>query len=200
MNKFYKGLLLLAVTIIFVFPQTIAQTQQKKAQYTADELARIKEQVEQLISMYQFTINTLGDKATSAKEQEIIITQSFQKIFVDEEVQVEDDLDEKRTNLINKDVQAYLKDITFFYKNASFTYSIQSIEPSYTENGDLFFLATTNRNLSGVNIENISVNNNRIRYIEINYNDMEQDVRIASIYTTKLNENEENRTWWNGLT
>jgi len=200
MNKLYKESLLLAAIFIFVFIPSTLLAQQQKAQYSADDLKSIKEQVEQLISMFQFTINTLGDNGTTPKEKEIIITESFQKLFVDEEVQIEDDLDENRTNLINKDVQAYLKDITFFYKNVKFTYNIQSIEPNYTESGDLYFLVSTNRNLTGTNISKKEVNNNKKRFIEVNYNDQERDVRIASVYTTKLNEDEENKTWWNGLT
>jgi len=200
MNKIYKGVLLLAATFIFVFSPPVLQAQQQKPQYSAEDLTRIKDQVKELINMYQFAINTLGDKGTSARDKQTIINESFQKIFFDEEVQIEDDLDEKRTNLINKDVQAYLKDITFFYKDVEFAYNIQSIEPNYTESGELYFLVSTNRNLSGINIENKTINNNKIRYIEVNYNDIDRDVRIASIYTTKLNENEENRTWWNSLT
>ena len=149
--------------------------------------------------MFEFAIITLGNTDNYARDKQPFITESYQKIFVDDEVQTEDDLDETRTNLINKDVQAYLKDITFFFKNVKFEYNIQGVEPNYTEAGELYFLVSTNRNLSGTTIENKTVNNNKIRYIEVNYNDNDRDVRIASIYTTKLNENEENKTWWNGL-
>ncbi len=47
-------------------------------------------------------------------DKDVLVTQSYTKIFRDPKVQVEDDLDEGRKTITNKDVQAYLKDVDFF--------------------------------------------------------------------------------------
>jgi len=38
-----------------------------------------------------------------------------------------------------------------------------------------------------------------VRYLEINYDEKNQQLKIVSIYTTKLNEKDDLRNWWNGL-
>lgn len=166
---------------------------------SAEEIERYKKEARQLVSFLQFTFNTIGDPQVPVREKDIIINQSFSKFFKDEEVQIEDDLDENRDVPVNKDVQAYLKDIDFFYKKAVFTFGIEEIEHQVNEKNQLFFKITLNRNLKGVTIEGDTVDNNRTRYIEVNLNDAEKDLKIASIYTTKLNEKEELRKWWNEL-
>nr|NQU89365.1 leucine-rich repeat domain-containing protein [Bacteroidota bacterium] len=44
-----------------------------------------------------------------------------------------------------------------------------------------------------------SINTNRVRYIEINLDEVQKDLKIASIYTTKLNERLELQKWWSDL-
>ena len=166
---------------------------------TADEIEQYEKQAKQMVSFLEYTFNTLGNPEISVKEKDIIINQSFGKIFESEEVQIEDDLDENRKIPINKDVQAYLKDIDFFFKNVGFKFDIEEITHQINEKNQLFFKITINRNLSGITIDGDTVNSNRTRYIEINLNDEEKDFKIASIYTTKLNEKEEIRKWWNEL-
>lgn len=166
---------------------------------SAEGIEGYKKEARQLVSFLEFTFNTIGDPQVPVREKDIIINQSFSKFFKDEEVQIEDDLDENRDVPVNKDVQAYLKDIDFFYKKAVFKFSIEEIEHQVNEKNQLFFKITMNRNLKGITIEGDTVDNNRTRYIEINLNDAEKDLKIASIYTTKLNEKEELRKWWNEL-
>jgi hypothetical protein len=166
---------------------------------SAEEIEQYSSDAEKLVSFLQFTFNTIGSADVPVKEKDIIINQSFSKFFADENVQIEDDLDENREVPINKDVQAYLKDIDFFFDSVQFEFSIQSIEHQINENNQLFFKVTLNRNLKGVTVLGDTVDNNRIRYIEINLDDVAKDLKIASIYTTKLNEKEELRKWWREL-
>ncbi len=172
-----------------------------KAQHalTSEEIDGYRAQAEQLTSFLQFTFNTIGDPEVPVKEKDIIINQSFSKFFESEKVQIEDDLVDHRDVPINKDVQAYLKDIDFFYKQVAFEFRIEEITQEINDKNQLFFKIQLNRNLQGVTIEGDTLNTNRVRYIEINLNDSEKDLKIASIYTTKLNEKEELRKWWNEL-
>jgi CO dehydrogenase/acetyl-CoA synthase beta subunit len=63
------------------------------------------------------TLNAIGSENTPVFEKQIMINNSFNKVFQDDKVQVEDDLDENREIYMYKDVQAYLQDIDFFFKN-----------------------------------------------------------------------------------
>ncbi len=158
-----------------------------------------KKEATQLVKFFEYTLNLVGSSNTLAKEKDIIINQSFLKIFQDENVQIEDDLDEYRTVPTNKDVQAYLKDIDFFFTNAEIKFTIEDVTHHIGENEQLFFKFQINRNLIGNLINGDSINTNKIRFIEINFDDAHQDLKIASIYTTKLNEKEEHRNWWNSI-
>ena len=188
-------LLFFTATWLFAVNST-AQTNEK---LTGEEMDSYRSDAEKLVSFLQFTVNTLGDPTVSVKEKDIIINQSYAKFFENEKVQIEDDLDESRALPINKDVQGYLQDIDFFFKQVQFKFTIEEIEQEINEKNQLFFKITVNRNLTGVTIDGKQVNTNRLRYIEINLNDEDKDLKIASIYTTKLNEKEELRKWWNDL-
>jgi hypothetical protein len=175
-----------------------AQDQDTSGQ-NSGQVANYKEQIKRLIGFVQFSLNTLGDPETSTKEKEVIINESYLKAFLDDEVQIEDDLDENREMITHKDVQAYLKDVDFFFLKAEFHFDIQDIQQQVTEDGMIYFKVTANRQLKGMTIDNEEVNNTRVRYIEVNLDDEEQVLKIASIYTTKLNEKEELMAWWNNL-
>lgn len=188
-----KLALLIAALILFMIPAA-GQTA-----LTPQEIERYSEDARQMVSYLEKTFNTLGSPNVSVKEKDIIINQSWAKIFADSKVQIEDDLDENREVNINKDVQAYLKDIDFFFKKVVFKFDIEKIEHQINEKNELFFKVTFNRNLRGTTIDGDSVNSNRLRYIEINLTDTDKDLKVASIYTTRLNEKEELRNWWNEL-
>ena len=167
--------------------------------YTQRDIDIYKKEATQLVNYFEYTLNLIGNSKTLAKEKDIIINQSFLKIFLNENVQIEDDLDEYRTVPTNKNVQAYLKDIDFFFTNAEVIFSIEDVSYHLTENNQLYFKFQINRNLIGNLINGDSINTNKIRFIEINLDDAQQDLKIASIYTTKLNEQEELRNWWNSI-
>lgn len=167
--------------------------------YTQRDIDIYKKEATQLLNYFEYTLNLIGSPQTLAKEKDIIINQSFSKIFKNEEVQIEDDLDEYRTVPTNKNVQAYLKDIDFFFTKAEMHFTIEEVSHHLNENNELYFKFQINRNLIGNLINGDSINTNKVRFIEINLDVANQDLKIASIYTTKLNENEEQRNWWNSL-
>ena len=164
------------------------------------DMAKYETEINALIAYLEETLNFLGDSTSSAFEKEIVFTESWNKIFIDDKVQIEDDLDINRRTSINKDVQAYLKDIDFFFKQAQFKFDVQSIANNTRENGSIFFKVSLTRNLKALTIYNESIDNNKNRFIEINLDRQNSSLKIASIYTSKINEIESLHNWWNGLT
>ena len=193
----YKTIIL--YTVIFLsfisgYNQSFGQVDTKKEsrkEYVAE--------VRQMASFLQFSMNFLGDPMVSAKDKDVIINESFLKIFKDEQVQIEDDLDENRDVVTNKDVQAYLKDVDFFFKQVEFNFNIIDIANDVNQEGQLFFTIKMMRNLKGITIDNDSIDSDQERYIEVNVDEENKDIKIASIYTTKLSRNEELTYWWAGL-
>ncbi|MBP6977783.1 MAG: leucine-rich repeat domain-containing protein [Bacteroidales bacterium] len=166
---------------------------------SSQELESYILQVRQMVHFIESTFNTLGDPAVTIREKDIIINESYLKFFRDEKVQIEDDLDENRKVVTNKNVQAYLKDINFFFRQVVFTLTIEEISQEVNEDGQIYFKVSLNRNLRGQTIDDSLVNNTQVRYIEINLDPDRKDLKIVSIYTTGLSENEDMANWWQQL-
>jgi Leucine-rich repeat (LRR) protein len=183
--------------LLFLFLLVGYNTSYSQEEYlSAEEIESHEAQIDQLINFLEYSFNTIGNPEIPVKEKEIIVNESYLKIFRDEQVQIEDDLDENRNMVTNKDVQAYLKDINFFFKEVEFRFDVEEITHDINEKGEIYFKVSMNRNLKGMTIGGDSVNNNLPRYIEINLNDKAQDLKIVSIYTTKLSEAEDMANWW----
>ena len=179
-----------------------AQAQKKnqaKTGLTKEELATYEVEITKMVNYLQETLNFIGDPEQTTQEKEIVFSQSYTKIFQDDKVQIEDDLDTKRNANLTKDVQAYLKDIDFFFVQATFTFDIQSVACLNKDNGAPYFKVTLNRKLVGQTVTNDSINDVKKRYIEINLDQVKNDLKIASIYTTKVNEREALSHWWNAM-
>lgn len=166
---------------------------------STEEIEQYKIQVKELVSYVEGTLNFIGDPENVNREKEIVINESYLKVFKDDEVQVEDDLDESREVPLHKDVQAYLKDIEFFFQSVRFQFIISDITFNANSDNLYYFKVTLNRDLTGITVDGDSVSNKKVRFMEINLDPGSNDMRIASLYTTKLNEREEMRNWWNGL-
>ena len=186
----------IAILSILLFGMAFGSQAQKLSK---DEVAKYENEINSMITYLEETMNFLGDSTTSALEKEIVFTESWSKIFIDDKVQIEDDLDVNRNTPINKDVQAYLKDIDFFFKWANFKLDLQSIANSTRDDGTVFFKATLTRHLTAKTITDEAIDNMKNRFVEINLDRQNNSLKIASIYTTKINEKETLRTWWNGL-
>ncbi len=179
-------------------PEVSAQSQ-PTAELSPAQVEEYQAQAGQLVSFLQYMMNVLGDPSATTQDKETIIRQSYLKAFRDAEVQIEDDLDENRTVVTNKNVQAYLKDIDFFFKEAKFEFLVDDISYYVAEGGRVFFRVTANRNLQGITITGDTVNASQARYIEVNLDPSARGLKIASIYTTKLSEREELTSWWSGV-
>ncbi len=189
--------LFLLVVCLISGPQVWSQSVNNNAAgLTPAQIEEYQEQAKQLVAFIEFAFNTLGSESVSARDKDVIISESYLKAFRDNKVQIEDDLIENRSVVTNKSVQAYLKDIDFFYKNVNFEYSIQDVSHYARDDGQLFFNVTVNRKLEGVTIDDKNISSNKKRYIEINLDQEARDLKIASIYTTKISEREELTNWW----
>ncbi|MEZ5083897.1 MAG: hypothetical protein R2750_10675 [Bacteroidales bacterium] len=195
-----KTITRISVITMFVMTSWNLISQDKSAgSISGTEIEEYKAQVIQLVKYLEGTLNFLGDPSSVSREKETIINSSYDKIFKDDKVQVEDDLDENREVPLHKDVQAYLKDIEFFFKEVSFQFIIIDVSHFTNDKNAHFFKVTFNRDLNGITVAGDSVSSRKVRYMEINVNKAENDLKIASIYTTKINELEEMKIWWNGL-
>lgn len=166
---------------------------------SAQEVEQYRNQARMLAQFLEGTLNFLGDPESTVQDKEIIINESWDKIFANENVQIEDDLDDRRDVPVNKDVRAYLKDVDFFFRHAVFTFDILSVDPMVGQNGQFYFLVTLNRQLNARAINGDSIRSSRQRFMEINLDPFKKDLRIVSYYTTKLNEREELRNWWSTM-
>ncbi len=190
--KHYTAFLVISC-LTFISSSLFAQN----SQLTTDEVEEYKAQAKQMVSFLEFMMNTLGNPDATTQQKQTIINQSYTKAFVNAEVQIEDDLDEERSVITNKNVQAYLKDIDFFFEEVRFEFDVDDVSYYVNDEGKVFFRVTANRNLQGETIGGDQVNANQLRYIEINLDRAEKALKIASIYTTKLSEQEELANWWN---
>ena len=187
---------LLFIALLFLSCQCVNA---QKSNLSKTELDEYSQQIRTMVKYLEETFTFIGDPDNTAQEKDIIFKESYSKIFRDDKVQIEDDLDDNRSTHINKDVQAYLKDIDFFFKDVVFTLKVEDIKPQTNDKGETFFKVTMMRTIAGHNIVGDTVNNTIKRYMEVNVNRSKKELKIASIYTTKPNETEELRVWWNRM-
>jgi Leucine-rich repeat (LRR) protein len=178
-------------------------TTQPAATVAKRELGTLEEyyqtQVYQIIDFLTLIFNELGAEETPLQDKEEIIKSSYLKVFRDNKVQIEDDLDIRRTTPTNKDVQAYLKDIDFFFKKAEFKLTHKRTEQLLSEQGNRVIKVTLDRELNAVLLDGTPVTHNQLRYVEMNIDTIRREIKIASIYTNRLDEAQELQQWWKGL-
>ncbi len=176
-----------------------AEVTSKAGMIAANKIDTFKLQVIPLVKFFESSLNFLADPRNAVNEKQTILSQSYLKWCWDDKVQIEDDLDENRMVPLYKDMPAYLSDVSFFFKSAKFSYSVQDISVEAGQDGLTYFRVTANRNLRGLTLNSDSVNSNKVRYIEMNFDSVKQQMKVVSVYTTKLNEQDDMRNWWNGL-
>ncbi len=164
-----------------------------------NRLDTFKTQVSPLVRFFESSLNFLSDPRNPVNEKQTILSQSYLKWCWNDKVQIEDDLEENRLVPLYKDMPSYLIDVSFFFKSAKFSYTVQDVSVSSGDDGHTFFKVTANRNLRGITLDGDSVSSNKVRYIEMNFDSVKQQLKIVSVYTTKLNEKEDLRYWWNAL-
>mgnify|MGYP003289685856 CR=1 FL=1 len=184
------------ILLVLLFSVIVVKSQPHLSEKSIKEY---KSQVEQMVGFLQSTLNFIGDPENSAHDKDIIFKESYTKIFRDANVQIEDDLDESRGVSINKDVQAYLKDIDFFFDKVNFTFDIQDITNHVNDKGDVFLKVAMVRTLTGRTITGDSICNSKNRFLEINLDIDNKELKIVSFYTTKPTAKDELYTWWNSM-
>lgn len=195
------GAIIMLCGLFLILPAEAQKNKTRKsgnASSTSDA-SQHEEKVRDIVSFLQYILNTLGSSETAARDKEVLITESYSKIFRDAKVQVEDDLDPARNVITNKDVIAYLKDVDFFFQNVKFELTIEKIESTTLPDGLLFYKVSLTRHLSGVTSDGKPVNNSIPRFVEVNFNPETQDLRIVSIYTNEFDEREALTRWWSQL-
>ncbi|MEQ8472383.1 MAG: hypothetical protein RIC35_14415 [Marinoscillum sp.] len=169
------------------------------AQTTTEEPDEYIAEVNSLVSFYKYMLNTVGAPQTSTRDKEVIITESFKKAFKDKFVQVEDDLMPDRNAITNKDITAYLRDVDFFFQNITFNFSEIEISRSERDNGKPFYLVAFQNEITATTLEGEAFKKNSKRYIEANLDEENGDLKIVSVYTTKISREKELRNWWETL-
>jgi len=185
------------IVLLCVLCVSVATT--KAQQVKPPDVKQHEQQVRDIVAFLEYVLNTLGSSNTSVRDKDVLITQSYTKIFRDAKVQVEDDLVEKRNVITNKDVQAYLKDVDFFFENVKFEFTIKDIQGKVNANDKLFYKVSLVRNLKGTTADGVPVNNTIPRFVEINYDPKNQDLKIVSIYTNEFDEKGALLNWWKAL-
>ncbi|HSF53014.1 MAG TPA: leucine-rich repeat domain-containing protein, partial [Algoriphagus sp.] len=183
----------------FFFLLNLSLSAQTIKGYTKEQVQEFSAKVEDQVRFLEYLLNTVGSAETSPRDKDVIIRESYLKIFRDEKVQVEDDLLLDRKVVTNKDVTAYLKDIEFFYKNVEFKFKIREVKPAQKENGEVFFLASIDRTISATALSGEKITNTKPRFVEVNLQEKSQELKIVSVYTTKVSRDEELTAWWGSL-
>lgn len=183
----------------FIFLFNLSLSAQTIKGYSKEQVKEFTSKVEDQVRFLEYLLNTVGSAETPARDKDIIIRESYLKIFRDAKVQVEDDLLLDRKVVTNKDVTAYIKDIEFFYKNVEFKFKIRDVKASQKENGEVFFLASLDRTITATSLSGEKITNTKPRFVEVNLQEKSQDLKIVSVYTTKVSRDEELNAWWDGL-
>lgn len=153
--------------------------------------------LERMVAYWSSYLNTLGDATVPVMDKDVIVRQSYGKLFRDSAVQVEDDLDPARAVSIHKPIQAYLQDVEFFFKAARFEHEVLDIEAQQTDEGSSSWRIKTLRNLQAVDIRGDSINAVLTRYLEIN--ETEAGLKIVSVYHSTPDRRSALRAWWASL-
>jgi Leucine-rich repeat (LRR) protein len=203
MKNFLKFSFMLGLCLSFWAESFAQKTTPNKGNVTLSpeqqKIENYKQQALKLVEFFHFAINTMGDEEATQKEKDVIINETFLKYFRDNKVQIEDDLVAVRQTVTNKDVQAYLKDIEFFFKNVTFEFTEQKADYLMNEAGQPYLMVAFKRILNGVTIDDENLNNSMDRFVEINIDEETGELKIVSIYTTRLSEEEDMMNWWNTL-
>jgi Leucine-rich repeat (LRR) protein len=183
----------------FIFLINLSLSAQTIKGYSKEQVQEFSTKVEDQVKFLEYLLNTVGNSETSPRDKDIIIRESYLKIFRDEKVQVEDDLLLDRKVVTNKDVTAYMKDIEFFYKNVEFKFKVRDVKASQKENGEVYFLASLDRTITATSLSGEKITNTKPRFVEVNLQEKSQELKIVSVYTTKVSRDEELTAWWETL-
>ena len=75
----------------------------QKPNLSKSEIEEYSGHIQEMVKYLEETFSFIGNPDATAQEKDIIFKESYAKIFKDDEVQIEDDLDDSRSTYINKD-------------------------------------------------------------------------------------------------
>lgn len=179
------------LSFLFIFPVFTSYSQET-------EDPRVEE-VLSLTQFYEFMLNTLGSASTTQRDKDVIITESFTKAFANQKVQVEDDLLDDRKVITNKDIHSYLRDVDFFFRNVRFTFDNIEITQEKKPNDDVFYLVSFEKSIEGTTLEGQPIKKIQKRFLEVNIDEQNSDLKIVSVYTTKVSREQELREWYSTI-
>lgn len=195
-NRFLFILFITTAGLAFAYPVECHAQNDGADQIDPRELDEYKENATYILNILEQYFNIVGDSSTPFSEKKVIFTESWQKLFRDSKVQVEDDLDPERKHIIYKDITAYLKDIDFFFNHIVFEFEAKEVTPLLNDKGQLFLNVAFNQKYTAIDIDGDTIKKDGERFIEIYVNRAEQDLKIVSIYTNKVREQVNLMHWW----
>lgn len=178
---------------------TYSQSKDASKQLNPKELDEYKEHAKYIVSSLQNYLNIVGDSSSAFSDKKVIFNETWQKLFRDEKVQVEDDLDPTRKHTIYKNITAYLKDVDFFFKHAEFAFELKEIESLINDNGALFLKVDLYQKLNAIDIDGDTIHTEKDRFLEISVDRDEQNLKVVSIYSNKVDDNFNLVQWWQNL-
>ncbi len=180
------------ITFLILFLNTSLCSQETKEDDHVEE-------VRSLTLFFEFMLNSIGSENTPQTDKETIINESFSKAFESELVQIEDDLLEERRVITNKDVQAYLRDVDFFFQHITFQFDSLEIALSEKPSGESFYLVAYESNMNGTTLEGNPIKRSENRFLEVNIDQTSGELKIASVYTSKVSREQELKEWYANL-
>lgn len=179
--------------VVFIFSAQVGQ-----AQTTADTTRQYNE-VRSLVNFFEYMLNSIGSAQTPTRDKEVIIKQSYGKIFSSGDVQIEDDLILDRKAITNKDVSAYLRDVDFFFKEIQFDFQNIEIRKMEKEDNSIYFLVSFENSVNGTTLNGEKHSSLKKRFMEVNLKEETGDLKIVSVYSTKVSRERELQLWWESL-
>src|ERR1700741_4004296 len=88
------------------------------AKLSAADFAAYSERVKQVISLFEFALNTMANDSSEFEEKEAVSGDGAMRYFLINKVKIEDDLEEKRSTAVFKTVKSYMLDVDYFFSNA----------------------------------------------------------------------------------
>ncbi len=155
--------------------------------------------IQRMIDWYSYSLNILGSDSAYTSDKETIARESYLRVFRDAKVLIEDDLIENRREVTNKEVQAYLRDVDFFFKRVKFQHVLVRSERKINQLGRPYFLVETQRTLTAIDLDGRPIENRQTRFFEIELDEQRQVLYIVSIYTSRKGLEEDLLQWWTTL-
>jgi len=130
--KHYLYLLLTFTGLLIVTPIC-------KAQITSLEAAYLKSSSTEIVECLYTALNVIGDKATPSLERKLIINNTLEQLFYNNNVIIEDDLLPARDEERNTKATEYLSNAHLFFYENGVQFGLKNVVTSEVYTGDYLF-------------------------------------------------------------